>query len=232
MKEKPSFTEALLKQSGTLKDYFNAKKLYEQYNKEKSKGKINPKTLEKLTMSLKEAEVSIGRIVRVYEKQSEAIKSEVNDPLVIEDDHTNYLDKLKEYYANVLNMQKELNITPKDSKIVQEGGSTQTNSLLKPFLIKPKQEMSMPQKKEKATLDEIFNSSSAQIDKMRTEAREKLKAAGYTSKDLENPNKEVSEFLESVSSRIDMVRTETRKKIADAGYSENDISEHLKRQEV
>lgn len=90
-KEKPTFIETLLKQSGTMKDYDKVITLYEKYQKETNPNRLL-KAKEELVSHLTSALESLSRLSRVYTEQSKEVTKEANELGYDQETHKPYLD--------------------------------------------------------------------------------------------------------------------------------------------
>ncbi len=198
----------MLKQSGALKPYDKAKKLYVQYEKDKARGRPTDKMMPKLTETLKDAEESVGRITQVYTKASEAMQKEEVQAMVQEHDYIAYLAKLKEYCNNIKAMTEEVNSNVTQKPI--ENGQVEKKGWLSKKEKPDKTESSGKRghATSKLSIEEIVESASAQIEKIRKDGKGVLTKQG-------------------VEKRVNLVRAETRVKLKEAGYSDKDVEEYM-----
>lgn len=223
-KEKPVFTEVLLKKAGVLSDYEKSQKLYEKYLQMKQRGRPVEKILAELTQSLKSANTSLRRVINVYQKTSDALKAEIDEPMVENaEDHEGYLAKLKEYDAKVVEMGKSINLPFPELHQSSEKTATET---------KEQAEDATPVlEAKKPSIQEILDESQRRLEKLRKETRDNLTKAGYNEKDLENPSPSLLKYLDTIRKKEDKIRADAREKITDAGYSEKDMAAWVNNQQ-
>lgn len=119
--KRTSMADAILTQSGTLKDYKNAESLYKRMRKEKARmenpkkslfgsPKPNPardqKNRERLASLLNDAQETLERLVRTYQAQMDAMAKDKPE-IEVEIDGKTYVDKLNEHLTKIKIMREE-----------------------------------------------------------------------------------------------------------------------------
>lgn len=110
MKKNYSPTEMLLVQSGVLKPYFKACKLYDKYNNTSNIERAE-KIKEKLVEELKSSKESLKTLLDVYTEAQKKVEMEGEEEIMPGEEATPYVFKLQEYYSKVNQMMVDLGVS-------------------------------------------------------------------------------------------------------------------------